>query len=1515
MRSSFRRPLTRITPARLRRLAAAATLAALAPAALGQTWTNTSSANTNWGTAANWSGNSVPTVGAAVNLNVDFTGDQTITLGADRTVRALSAGDTAGPLFTTTFSGNTLIFNGSVFGDATYDQNDSAGAVTIASAVTLASGLTTHVRVGSQTNFSGAVGGTGRLSVNGAGTLTLSGANTYSGDTTINAGTLRVGAGGTSGTLGSGSVTNYAALAFNRSDAFTVANALSGTGSVTQLGTGTTILSGNNSYTGGTALSAGILSLGSANAIGTSGTITFTGGTLQASAANTTDYSARFSSAANQLYRLDTNGQNLTLASALTSSGGSLTKLGDGTLTVTGTNTFTGGTTLSGGTLALGSVGALGSTGTITFTGGTLQASAANTTDYSARFASSPGQQYRIDTNSQNLTLASALTSFGGSLHKLGSGTLTLSGNNTSSGPTTISGGILQIGNGGTSGSLGPGSVTNHAALTFNRSDVLVVSTAISGSGSVSQLGTGTLILSGNNSYTGGTTLSAGTLLLDSTNAIGTSGTLTFTGGTLQSSAINTTDYSARFSSAANQLYRLDTNSQNITLASALTSAGGSLTKLGDGTLTLTGTNTYSGGTTLSGGTLALGSVGAIGTSGPITFTGGTLQASAVNTTDYSARFSSAANQLYRLDTHGQNLTLASALASSGGSLTKLGDGTLTLTGNNSYSGTTTISNGTLQVGAGGTTGKLGSGRVTNNAALTFNRSDDLTVASDISGSGSLTKLGEGTLSLTGNNAYSGTTTISAGTLQLGGGVYLSIGNGSIVNHANLVFNFAGSFNVNNAISGTGNLVVADGVAKLISNNTYSGTTTITTDGALYYGDDGTTGSAGSGAIINHGRLWLKRSDNLTVANTISGTGILYKSGAGRVSLTGANSYSGGTRLNEGTLALDSAGALGSTGTIYFNGGTLQFSAANTTDYSARFDAAASQAYRINTNGQNIVFATALAGFSRGLVKLGGGTLTLSGNNTYSGTTTISAGTLQIGNGGTSGSLGSGAVTNDATLAFNRSDNVTVANTISGSGSLTKLGAGTLTLTGANTYSGTTTIFAGTLQIGNGGTTGSLGSGNVTNNAALSFNRSDAFTVANTISGSGSLTQSGAGTAILTGDNTYSGSTTVSAGTLQVGNGGTGGSLGSGDVTVASGATLALNRSDAVTIANHISGSGSVSQLGSGTLTLTGDNTHSGITTLSGGTLTVGSNTALGTGTVVLIGGTLTTTGGARTLANAVLLEADWTFTGTSPLTFTSPLTLARTRMLTVATGSTLTLAGGITQSDGTRSLLKFGDGTLNLTGASTYTGGTYLGAGITRINNLTGSAFGTGPVTVEAGAALTGAGTFTGILQLNGTVSPGASPGTLSTGSQTWEGGASYLWEINDATGAAGSAFDTLAITGTLSITASTSNPFTVRLASLLPNHSPGLAANFDPAVSRSYSIASTTAGISGFNPSAFVIDRSAFANPLAGGDWSLALANADRDLVLVFTSAIPEPAAAAALAGLAGLVLAATRRRRRLA
>ncbi len=232
-----------------------------------------------------------------------------------------------------------------------------------------------------------------------------------------------------------------------------------------------------------------------------------------------------------------------------------------------------------------------------------------------------------------------------------------------------------------------------------------------------------------------------------------------------------------------------------------------------------------------------------------------------------------------------------------------------------------------------------------------------------------------------------------------------------------------------------------------------------------------------------------------------------------------------------------------------------------------------------------------------------------------------------VGNGGATGSI-AGAVVNDATLAFDRSDTLNFAGAMSGIGALRQAGAGVLVLTGGNTYSGGTTIAAGTLQLGNGGTAGSI-AGAVVNNGTLAFNRSDSVTMAGAISGSGALIQAGSGTTILTAANTYGGTTTISAGTLQLA---TAGSLGAG--AVVNNALLSVNRADSVTIANPISGTGRLVQEGSGTTILTAANSFSGGTTVSSGMLVL--NRSLASSTTIAASGTL---GGNGTIAGTLTIN------------------------------------------------------------------------------------------------------------------------------------------------------------------------------------------------------------------------------------------------------------------------------------
>ena len=497
----------------------------------------------------------------------------------------------------------------------------------------------------------------------------------------------------------------------------------------------------------------------------------------------------------------------------------------------------------------------------------------------------------------------------------------------------------------------------------------------------------------------------------------------------------------------------------------------------------------------------------------------------------------------------------------------------------------TIISAGTLQLGNGGTSGSI-LGDVADNGILAFDRSDTTTFAGVISGLGSVTQIGTGTTILTGTSTYTGGTTISAGTLQLGNGGPTGSIVGNVIDNGALTFDLSGVVTFAGAISGTGSVnQIGTGTTILSGNNTYSGATTVSA-GTLQAGS--ATGFSPNSAFTVNAILDVNGFNN--TIGSLSGTGIV---------------------LNNGTAA--AALSIGNDNTNSSFSGVLE-------------------------NGTSALQ----------LIKLGTGTLTLTGNNNYAGGTTINAGTLQLGDGGTSGTI-TGNVVDNGVLAFDRSDTQTFAGNISGTGSISQIGSGTTNLTGVNTYTGGTTVSSGTLQAGsvtafspnsaftvnatldvNGfnNMIGSLsGTGTVLNSgtaaAALDVGNDNTNTNFGGVVENGAsvlqLTKSGTGTLTLTGANTYTGGTTINAGTLQVGNGGITGSI-VGDVV--DNGTLAFNRRNSLTFGGVISGTGNVVQLGSGTLTLPGTNTYTGTTTVNNGSLIVDGSIASAQ-TVVNPGGLL----------------------------------------------------------------------------------------------------------------------------------------------------------------------------------------------------------------------------------------------------------------------------------------------------
>ena len=1071
---------------------------------------------------------------------------------------------------------NSHTINGSTFSGG-IDVNSAANAFTLSQSLS----------------------GPGAFIKRGAGSLTLSGSNTHSGGTTVSSGTLQAGSANALGTgvlvINAGTVdlhgNSIAFGALSGSSGTLITNSVSGLHTLTstvasgtatyagsiadgagaialsKAGAGTMILSGTNTYSGATAVNGGILSVSSTSALPGWDSGRFSVGTGASlfvtnafSEANVGAMLASGTFAAGSNLGLDISAGSRTFGINIVDPGANslgLVKAGANTLVLSASNSYSGGTTLTSGSLQLGNASALGATtGSLAVNNGTLDLNG-NSLTVGALSGLSGGVITTSATGSITLTTNSATSgTFGGVIQqsgsstvafvKQGSGTLTMTGtNNNFTGATTISGGTLSL----ATAMLYPNLSWGTVVTTINGGATLVLGgwgdSATAGIGKVS-FGSGNVVLdNGTIRYTGG--LDGGSL--DRPFTIGAGGATLDAAGGANTFTLNYGRSYGTIASAAGGSLTL-TGSSNGVMNEYLPGTGG-LVKSGSGTWTLSYTNSYSGDTLVNGGMLLLGIAGAMAGSTLNTQTGsvGSLSFGALTAATFGGikgsnglALSNTASAAVALTVGGNNQSTSFAgILSGGGSLIKNGTGLLTLTGSNVYSGATTISSGTLQVGDGATDGSIaGSSGITDNSALVYNLLGSQTYANAISGSGSLTKSGAGTLALTGSNAYSGATTITGGTLQIGNGI-----SGSIATSSAVTVNSGGTLVVNLANSGTFGSYIT------------------------------TIGTNGDAVVIANA------SGTNTFSTNIAGPGAFNQNGTGVTILKGYNTYAGSTTINAGVLQFASTGAVPTNGTIAVNSGAAvafdftgvqtilnaRLGMVGTTSSIALTPASAGESINLGASGANknaylgamgnVTYTGTYTPFTAGAYHLGGGggTLTynqaiggasslsigggmpgmviLGGANTYSGGTTINSGTLQIGNGGSSGLL-PGNTVNNATLAFNRSDSaLVISGAITGSGALVNAGSGLVTLTGSNSYSGGTTISSGTLQIGGGGSTGSI-SGNIVNNATLVFNRSDsAFSTSGAISGSGALVNAGSGIVTLAGSNSYSGGTTISAGILK----------------------------------------------------------------------------------------------------------------------------------------------------------------------------------------------------------------------------------------------------------------------------------------------------------------------------------------------------------------------------------------------
>ena len=1152
----------------------------------------------------------------------------------------------------------------------------------------------------------------GALTKIGSGTLTLTGPQhtyaAYTGDTTILEGTLKAGNGNNYSGIG----TNSAILLGATDGSANATLQFDQSSSTHYYNPSITVQSGNTGTaslhsSGYSHLRSAVVTLGSPNSAGKDLTIS------QIGVAGWTFY----------FYDVIQDSPAMTPGTA-------------GTVTIDGAagrnvsfraaNTYSGDTVLDGGNLAIDNVNALQNStldmhaaggGTVAFnahaTLGGLKGS--RDLDMNARTLS-------IGNNHQDTTYSGVLSN--GTLAKIGNGALTLSGDSDYTGTTTVSGGTLII-NGDNSAA--SGNVTVSAGGTLSGAGTVGGATTVDGAIDLANdATTDALTLSGNLILNGGSQL---TFELDAGLACDTIAV----GGAFTPSATVLVNLEA-LGALDNGVYELITGG-GLADASAFTvGAAPSVGKYtlgidGDGDLIVTKTlvpvwdgavdgnwdettANWTGNSYTDGQDVQFPDTG--GDNHDITVQAGGVLPGAVEFKDTGAGANS-----YSFGGGAIGGTGAFTLLSGFG-------GSVSLNSANSYSGSTIINDGTLQLGNGGTTGSLSpSSTILNNGNLTFNRSNAITqgvdfASSAISGSGSLTKLGAGELKLTAENTYSGGTTISAGTLNIGdGGDAGSLDlDAPIVNNAALVYDkpgATGDIDVNKDITGAGTLSLTGGGEVNLADGTV-----ITTAGSQTY--------TATAALLRHA-FTLPSGATASLASTggdISMTGYLGAYSGTASLLVNTDAGNGNVTLNTPTgvsgahFPMNLVSANAGTGTVTlgtvnnrpwrcttmsFTGGDVN-STANMNSFTTV----------IVTNSNAGTFSGNLTAAAGAFVKAGNGTLTITGANTYEGATTISGGTLQLGSGGTVGALSpSGSIANNGNLTFNRSNAVTQGSDfsstgISGAGSVTQAGSGDLTLNVASTYSGGTILSDGTLVIGHAD---ALGAGTLTLSGGVV---KSSKIIDNPIHVSGTTTLSSAGS-----NSEYNGAVT-GAGTLNTGGSGNGQSA----------ATTRLHGS-----------------LNGFTGTLVWD--HS-VIDLNNCQLTAASVTTAKLQTTGL------TTGGDRWLGiNNDIEVGELSGTGGRMATWSSGKTL------TIDQSSDTSYDGLIGNISGwALNIIKTGSGSLALGLDNDYTGTTAVNGGTLAINGDQSAA--NGAVTVGASGTLAGSGTVGGVTAASGALKPGSAAGSVAT-------------------------------------------------------------------------------------------------------------------------------------------------------
>jgi outer membrane autotransporter protein len=1034
---------------------------------------------------------------------------------------------------------NWTIRSGTLVGD----NNSFAGSLTFNA---LAGTPTVQFDQSANGTFAGLISGSGNLVKTGIGTLTLSGnVSGYSGQFSLNQGAVALTGIGDmrgaeitgsnlqfdisgvadatasiAGLSGSGGVTlGTHTLVFNNAANDSFGGVIQGAGGITLNG-GTQSLSGVNTYTGDTDIFSGTLKITGTGQIGQGqSALNVIGGTLDASGmtpGQTLSVStlAGSGNVALGTTTLDIEAGNSNFLGQISGSGG-LTVNG-GLLTLAGTNTYTGDTLVENGGLDLVSTATAGNDSRIVLNNATYDLRGVSTNGTVSQRSLAGSGTVRL--GQMTLMLDNANDSFSGVISGSGNLSVTggrevLDGNNTFTGTTTVgSNGTLIVGDAGSSGAAlaGNASVTG-GTLGGNgtvHGDVTVSAGGTLAPGDTSSLGT--LTVGGDLTINSGSQLDFdlaapgpnfstpgqgdhivvnGNLNIDASslnisdqgmgpglyNLFKWGGTLQFTNGGFQPPQ----GMSIQVLSADKQINLIDAQGFTLNMWDANNLAGPSSMGGGSGTWSLTTANwTDTNGDALGPMSPVPGFAVFGGASGTVTVdnTDGSVSATGVQFASDGYRLAGDALTLV-----GQNgdapiirvsdgaTAIIDNLIDSNLGINKTDGGTLVLNAANLYTGNTVISGGELSV----------------SSDINLGIAAD---AIDFEG---------GTLQITGNSYHSTARNIIWG--SAGGGF-------DIADSTN-------SFTVSQSLGGTGGLLkTGAGTLVLTGTNTYAGGTVVA-QGTL----QGNTNSL-HGAIVDNATVSFVQASDGTYSGSISGSGLLIKDGNATLTLTGSNTYTGGTVVQAGGLTGNTTSLQGT----IVNNGTLDFDQP--------------------TDG---AFTGAIGGTGQ-LVKDGAGTLTLKTANTYSGGTLVNAGALQ----GDTGSL-QGAIVDNATVAFAQSSDGTFAGAISGTGQVVKSGTGTLVLAAGNTYSGGTVVSGGTLQ----GDTSSL-HGAIANDATLVFAQQGDGIFDGTLSGSGQLNKNGDGTLVLNGANPFSGDTEVTAGKLVIGDDTHADASLGGTVTIDSGATL-----------------------------------------------------------------------------------------------------------------------------------------------------------------------------------------------------------------------------------------------------------------------------------------------------------------------------------------------------------------------